>query len=169
MIRCNYMHSQCRLRLFIWRLQNVLIVIVAAHYWRVKGKQTVKLLIFHFVLCYVYRPQRSWGKVIFSQASVILLIGGGGAIPACIAGDIPACLAAGLQKGGSAPGGISAPGGCLLWGVAFCHGLLLCPSVMAFWFGGLLIEGGHLVWSSGLVAFWLKVAIWYGLLGGRRP
>ena len=26
-----------------------------------------------------YRPQRSWGKVIFSQASVILLTGGGGA------------------------------------------------------------------------------------------
>ena len=32
-----------------------------------------------------YRPQRSWGKVIFSQASVILSTGGG----------IPACLAAG--------------------------------------------------------------------------
>ena len=26
---------------------------------------------------YFYRPQRSWGKVIFSQASVILLTGGG--------------------------------------------------------------------------------------------
>ena len=26
-----------------------------------------------------YRPQRSWGKVIFSQASVILLTGGGSA------------------------------------------------------------------------------------------
>ena len=38
------------------------------------------------------RPQRSWGKVTFSQASV-LLTGGGGAIPACIAGGIPACLA----------------------------------------------------------------------------
>ena len=65
-----------------------------------------------------------------------------------------------------APRRVPAPGGCLLpggacsqWGVpglgglvwpsvmAFCCGLLLCPSVMAFWFG----------------AFWLKVAIWYGL------
>ena len=37
--------------------------------------------------------QRSWGKVIFSQASVILSTrGGGGAIPAYIAGGIPACI-----------------------------------------------------------------------------
>ena len=27
---------------------------------------------------YIYRPQRSWGKVIFSQACVILFTGGGG-------------------------------------------------------------------------------------------
>ena len=38
-----------------------------------------------------YRPQRIWGKVIFSQASVILSTRGA-AIPACIAGGIPACL-----------------------------------------------------------------------------
>ena len=61
--------------------------------------------------------------------------GGGGAIPACIAGDIPACLEAGLQKGGSAPGGMSAPGGCLLWGVAFCYSLLSWSSVMPFCYG----------------------------------
>ena len=30
-----------------------------------------------------YRPQRSWGKVIFSQASVILLTGGGSGLSAC--------------------------------------------------------------------------------------
>ena len=47
-----------------------------------------------------YRPQRSWGKVIFSQASVILLTGvcfllGGGVLP---------------------PGGVSAPGGGLAGG-----------------------------------------------------
>ena len=47
-----------------------------------------------------YRPQRSWGKVIFSQASVILFTGGVCAIPACIAGGVPACLAAGLRGGG---------------------------------------------------------------------
>ena len=57
-----------------------------------------------------YRPQRSWGKVMFLQASVILLTGGGA---------IPACLAAGLQ-GWSAPGGgvVPGPGGGLLWGVS---------------------------------------------------
>ena len=44
-------------------------------------------------------------------------------------------------------------GGGLLWGdlilggVAFCYGLLW-SSVMAFWFGGLLIEGSLPVWSS---------------------
>ena len=30
-----------------------------------------------------YRPQRNWGKVIFSQASVILLTGGGVCLSAC--------------------------------------------------------------------------------------
>ena len=33
-----------------------------------------------------YRLQRSWGKVIFSQASVILFTGGGGGVLACLAG-----------------------------------------------------------------------------------
>ena len=70
--------------------------------------------------------------------------------------------------GVSAPRGMSAPGECLLlvgvcsggvcsWGVSASGvllpggcGLLLWPSVMAFWFGcllvgGLLIEGGLLV------------------------
>ena len=44
-------------------------------------------------------------------------------------------------------GGVSALGdGLLLWPsvVVFCYAL-----VMAFWFGGHLIEGGLLVWSSG--------------------
>ena len=49
-----------------------------------------------------YRPQRSWGKVMFLHASVILFTGGGG-IPACIAGGIPACLAAGLRGRGGIP------------------------------------------------------------------
>ena len=38
-------------------------------------------------MCY-YRPLRSWGKVIFSQASVILLTGGGG-LPQCMLGYHP--------------------------------------------------------------------------------
>ena len=41
--------------------------------------------------------------------------------------------------------------------------LLLCPSVMAFWFCGLLIESGLLLWPFGKVAVWLKV-VCYGLL-----
>ena len=57
-----------------------------------------------------YRPQRSWGKVIFSQASVILSTGGGG-IPACIAGGIPACLAA---------GGVCAIPVCIAGGIPVC-------------------------------------------------
>ena len=106
-----------------------------------------------FLSNHFYHPQRSWGKVIFSQASVILLTGGGA---------IPACLAAGRQgvawsqqdlfRGG---GVVSAPGGWVpglegracSWGGG-C-GLLLWSSVMPFWFGGLLIEGSLLVWSLG--------------------
>ena len=93
-----------------------------------------------------YRPQRSWGKVIFSQVSVILLTGVG-CYPACIAGGIPACLAAGLRGGGvgaipaciagvsqhalqQGSGGGSALRG-LFWGgpsVVVCYALLLWPS-----------------------------------------
>ena len=50
--------------------------------------------IFEVTRVVYYRPQRSWGKVIFSQASVILLTGG--------------CF---LR------GGASSGGGCFLWGV----------------------------------------------------
>ena len=39
-----------------------------------------------------YRPQRSWGKVIFSQASVILSIGGMCAWGACVARGGHVCL-----------------------------------------------------------------------------
>ena len=48
-----------------------------------------------------YRPQRSWGKVIFLQASVILSTGGSG----------PGGY---LVQGVSAPGGVPGPGGCLV-------------------------------------------------------
>ena len=81
-----------------------------------------------------YRPQRSWGKVMFLHVSVILFTGVlsqhalqvvsqhalqqvlGGAIPACIAGGILACLAAGLRgvcSGGGLLPEVSAGGGCL--------------------------------------------------------
>ena len=110
-----------------------------------------------FVCC--YRPQRSWGKVIFSQASVILLTGGEGgggvcgAVLACIAGGTPACLAAGL-------GGVCYwEGGCLVLGVASSQGvgLLLWPSVVVFCYA-LLVW-----WPSGMV-------FWGGAEGhNRRP
>ena len=35
---------------------------------------------------YFYRRQRSWGKVMFSQACVILFTGGGGCLPQCMLG-----------------------------------------------------------------------------------
>ena len=55
----------------------------------------------------IYRPQRSWGKVIFSQASVILLTGGGGS---CGRG---ACVAEGCVHGGGCAwqGGVHGRGG----------------------------------------------------------
>ena len=58
---------------------------------------------------YFYRPQRSWGKVIFSQVSVILLIGGVSA-PGGPAPGVCACSGG----GGACSWGVSAPGGCLL-------------------------------------------------------
>ena len=70
-------------------------------------KQTVNIMEaevnFHLVLyIFYYRPQRSFGKVIFSQASVILSTGWG----ACSGG------------GGSAPGGCLLRGVCLVGGSA---------------------------------------------------
>ena len=59
-----------------------------------------------------------WGKVIFSEGCIKNSVHGGGGIPACIAGDISACLA-GIEGGGGIPaclvGGIST---FLAWGVS---------------------------------------------------
>ena len=83
---------------------------------------------------------------------VCLLLGCGGVSGLPLGGSTPrGCL---LPRGVSAPRGVFAPGGCLflgglLLGVAFCCGLLVWPSGMAFWLQ---------------VAFWLKVVFWYGLL-----
>ena len=69
---------------------------------------------------YLYRPQTKFGARLSFQKGVsrILFTGGGGGIPACIAGDIPACLA-GIEGGGGIPacfvGGIST---FLAWGVS---------------------------------------------------
>ena len=55
-----------------------------------------------------YRPQRSWGKVMFLQASVILLTGG-----VCSWGGGDLLWGGAWSWGGLLPGG-SAPGGCLV-------------------------------------------------------
>ena len=64
----------------------------------------------HLPLVYFYRPQRSWGKVIFSQASVILLTGGG--VPAPGGG----CSQGGVWSRGVvwSWGGGLVPGGCIV-------------------------------------------------------
>ena len=54
-------------------------------------------------------------------------MGGGCAIPACTAGGIPACLAAGGLLGGSAPRGLPAPGGPALGGYLLPRGLWRPP------------------------------------------
>ena len=65
------------------------------------------------ILINYYRPQRSWGKVIFSQPSVILFTGG--VLP-------PEGASSGgghfLPWGVLPPGGYFLPGGCLLGGGA---------------------------------------------------
>ena len=110
-----------------------------------------------------YRPQRSWGKVMFIQVSMSLLTGGCYPsmhcrwYPSMPCSRSPGAVCSGgvcLVPRGSAPGvdpGLgrfsSGEGGFLLWPsvVVFCYALLL--------------------WPSGFVAFSLKVAFW----GGRRP
>ena len=72
------------------------------------------------MIMHIYRPLRSWGKVIFSQASVILSRGGlpgpggclvcGGLLGGCLLRGVPAprrCLLLG--------GGVPGPGGCAWW------------------------------------------------------
>ena len=61
----------------------------------------------------------------FLHVSVILFTGGGCAIPACIAGSISACLAAGgsAPRVGLLPGEVSSQGGaCSGWGCLLCGG-----------------------------------------------
>ena len=57
-----------------------------------------------------YRPQRSCEGYVYTRVCQSFCSLGGSAIPACIPGGIPACLAA----GGSAPRGCLLSGGCLL-------------------------------------------------------
>ena len=63
--------------------------------------------------CMLQFEDEVWSKVIFSVACVKNSVHRGGWIPACIAGGIPASLAAGLQGGSPGPH----PGG-RLWNLA---------------------------------------------------
>ena len=67
---------------------------------------------------FYYRPQRSCKGYVFTHVCRSVHRGGW-CYPACIAGGIPACLAAG---GLSAPGGACSGGG-LLWGVPCSWGV----------------------------------------------
>ena len=104
-------------------------------------------------VCHFYRPQRSWGKVIFSQASVILIMGGGGGclLPGGVcSGRCPlrrmpalgggACSWGGgacSWEGGACSGGVSAPGG----GMPAPGGGVPAPRGVACSQGGLLWGG----------------------------
>ena len=70
-------------------------------------------------LLYIYHPQRSWGKVIFSQASVILSTGGflvpGGCL--VLGGVVPGPWGV---PGGDPPGTATAAGGTHPTGMHSC-------------------------------------------------
>ena len=86
---------------------------------------------------------------------------------------LPGCLLQGVSAQGVCSRGYLL-GGCLLGGVC-SRGVCsrgVWPSVITFWFGAFW-SGGLLVWCflvwwpsglvlSGLVAFWFKVALWFG-------
>ena len=90
---------------------------------------------------YLYRPQRSWGKVIFSQASVILLMGG------CLLwrGSAPkegVWSQGGVVLGGAGPGGVWSWGG-LVRGVSAPGGAWWIPPGTATAAGGTHPIGMH--------------------------
>ena len=90
---------------------------------------------------YFYHLQRSWGKVIFSQTSVILL-GGGCASSRCLLREGGGCLLWGVSALGVSALGVSVLGVvCLLWG-GFCSREVSAP-------GG---SGPGGVWSRGVSA-----------------
>ena len=98
---------------------------------------------------FFYRPQRSWGKLIFLQASVILLTGG--AWSRGVPGPGACLLRGGVCSGGvwvsapegglfprgvPGPRGVSGPGGCLLPGGAWwrpCQDGHCCGRYASYW------------------------------------
>ena len=77
-----------------------------------------------FTTFYFYRPQRSCGKVMFSQASVILFTGGV-SVPACTTGHMTRGVSV---QGVSVQGGLCTGGLCL--GV-FCPECILVPGMFS--------------------------------------
>ena len=101
----------------------------------------------------IYRPQRSWGKVIFSQASVIsvnkgghVCLGGVCGWGACVVGGKGVC-----GRGVCVTGEACVTGGCAWWGACMAGGV--CGRGHAWqrggvWQGGMHGEGGH-AWQRG--------------------
>ena len=114
-----------------------------------------------------YRPQRSWGKVIFSQASVILSTGGG--VHGCWGGGLCSwgvCMAAGgvhgCGVGGKcvvARGACMVAGGCawLLGGMRGCWGACVVAGGMHGCRGHVWLQGGMHGCQGGHV--WLLVGV----------
>ena len=90
----------------------------------------------------IYRPQRSWGKVMFLQASVVLLTGG-----ACVAaGGRGACMVARDMRG--CRGGVHGCGGecVVVGGMRGCRGWGgMCSCQGHAWLPG----GVHGCWEEG--------------------
>ena len=113
----------------------------------------------------IYRPQRSWGKVIFSQACVILFTGG------CLVpgGLVPGGPGLGVHGPGSAwsrgylvPGGVSGPGGAW-WRPprdSYC-----CGQYASYWNAFLFFlgfGGNHSNFRLG-ASFWRMRNLWWKL------
>ena len=115
-----------------------------------------------------YRPQRSWGKVIFSQACVILLTGGRCLVLGCLVPGVGWCLVPGRGDlvwgvpgpGGSCPRGV--PGGdpnkrATAAGSTHPAGMHSCCFCFCFCFCFFFEGGGQWRTSPFYVDFWTPV------------
>ena len=110
----------------------------------------------YFWIVNCYRPQRSWGKVIFSQVSVILLTGGvpppgrGGAFSGgCLLGGGASSRGCLLPEGGGA-----SSRGCLLWEVC------LLPAGGGAFSGGASSRGVPPLGGASSWGEWLVLGVW---------
>ena len=87
------------------------------------GTRSASQIEYH-LWCNYYRPQRSWGKVIFSQACVILFRGGGGWYSSMHCRWYPSMPCSRSPEGGLLLGGeVPGLGGLLLGGVSAPRGV----------------------------------------------